>query len=343
MDYTLQKRIIGAIILIIAAIVFVPMLLDGPGQAGTETVDLGIPEPGGDGMRTEVVPLDAPLPAPRVPNEFEVMPDPAGESANAASDSSSSSFPDIAAAEPRFPAPEIVNGVPAAQVPEAASPILDEPGTPGSEYAADTSGRWHVTLGSYANAGNAQRLVADMRRAGLPARAETVTLAGKPAQRVRIGPYADRVRAEAARLAVASRRNDVTPALVQDDSASADAVSTTPPPATGTSPAGDAPIATAPTTPAVPASQVAPAAPLPRDARGWVVQIGAFSKVDEANEQVTKLRTAGFAAFVDRLDAPAGTLHRVRVGPEAQRAGADRLQVSLRESLAVEGVVMRHP
>ncbi len=340
MDYTLQKRIIGAIILIVAAIVFVPMLLDGPGQTGTETVDLGIPEPGPDGMRTEVVPLDAPLPPPRVPNEFEVMPDPAGEPASAPSDTS---MPGIATAEPVLPGPEIVPDAPATQLPEAALPIIEGPSTPDSQYAADTSGRWHVTLGSYANAGNAQRLVADMRRAGLPARAETVTLAGKPAQRVRIGPYADRVRAEAARLAVASRRNDVTPALVQDDSASADEVSTTPPSAASAAPAGSAPIATVPATPADTASQAVPAAPLPRDARGWVVQIGAFSKVDEANEQVTKLRTAGFTAFVDRLDAPSGTLHRVRVGPEAQRAGADRLQASIRQSLAVDGVVMRHP
>jgi len=342
MDYTLKKRIIGAIILIVAAIVFVPMLLDGPGQAGTETVDLGIPEPGPDGMRTEVVPLDAPLPPPRVPNEFEVMPDPAGQPAVAPGEPLSQrergrgegpSLPD-------GPTDLANTGLPAI----AETRMGDAPISLDADHAADTSGRWHVTLGSYANADNAQKLVADMRRRGFPARAETVTLAGRPAQRVRIGPYADRIRAEAARLAVAARRSDVTPALVQDDTApgtqsSAPRTRAVPVDA----PPGMGPIAAAPVTPIDSGAPAAATEPVRRDARGWVVQIGAFAQVDEANEQVTKLRTAGFAAFVDRLDAPSGTLHRVRIGPEAQRAGADRLQASLKQSLGVDGVVMRHP
>lgn len=332
MDPTLQKRLIGAFILIVAAIVFVPMLLDGPGPAGTETVDLGIPSPGADGMRTEVIPLDAPLPAPRVADEFVAAPP--------AMVDGTLTDPGQQAIEPVNPgaSPAEVEPAPAAELPLAAEPAPADALDP--QHAADSSGRWHVTLGSYANADNARKLVADMRRAGFPARAEAVALAGGSAQRVRIGPYADRVRAESARLAVAALRRDVTPAVVQDDSAeqanpSDDAV------AAGAAVAAP-PATSAPTGP-MPAQAAPATAPPARDARGWVVQTGAFSQAGEADAQVARFRTAGFAAFVDRLDAPRGTLHRVRIGPEAERAGADRLQASLKQDLGVDGVVMRHP
>ncbi len=328
MDPILQKRLIGAVILIVAAIVFVPMLLDGPGGAGSETVDLGIPAPGADGIRTEIIPLDAPLAAPPLADEGDAQPlrsmapalDPATVSSLADALDREAAAPGPIAAPPADPAIE-----PAPTV--VAAPLVN------SEHAADTSGRWHVTLGSYANADNARKLVTDMLAAGLPARAEAVSLGGKPAQRVRIGPYADRVRAEQARLAVAARRRDVTPALVQDDNAER-------------APAQPAPddVAVAPAAVAGdPVTAPVAAAPVLRDTRGWVVQVGAYSQANEADAQAARLRTAGFTAFVDRLDAPRGTLHRVRIGPETQRAAAERLQVSVKQSLGIDGVVMRHP
>ncbi len=337
MDPILQKRLIGAFILIVAAIVFIPMLLDGPGPAGTETVDLGIPSPGPDGMRTEMIPLDAPLPAAPLADEGEVDAAAIDDSARLASETVAAGE-SMASAEPLPSDP--VDVAPEGDLPPpddtAPADLVD------SGHAADSSGRWHVTLGSYANADNARKLVADMRSAGFPARAEAVTLAGKPALRVRIGPYSDQVRAESARLAVAERRRDVTPALVQDDSAESErpAGSAAPLNAADSTPAPASPAAASDATPA---PSAAAHAPVPRDARGWVVQTGAFSQVGEADAQVARLRAAGFAAFIDRLDAPRGTLHRVRIGPEIDRAGAERLQASLKQGPGVDGVVMRHP
>lgn len=328
MDPILQKRLVGAIILIVAAIVFVPMLLDGPGQAGTETVDLGIPSPGPDGMRTEVIPLDAPVPIAPVADEGSVrVPERASSPATALPPQPPVDGEPVAAADTVEPAP-VLNVPPAVDTAPADAVV--------SEHAADRSGRWHVTLGSYANAENARKLVADMQRAGMPARAEPVSLAGKPALRVRVGPYADRVRAEAARLAIAAKRHDVTPALVQDDSG--ERAESIPVAAPADTAEADSPVAR--DRGVTPEANIAPVL---ADARGWVVQVGAFAQVGEANAQVAKLRTAGFAAFVDRLDAPGGTLHRVRIGPEVERAGADRLRASLKQSVGVDGVVMRHP
>ena len=58
MDPTLQKRLIGASVLIVLAIIFVPMLLDGAEQPGSETLPLVIPEPPERDFETRVVPLD---------------------------------------------------------------------------------------------------------------------------------------------------------------------------------------------------------------------------------------------------------------------------------------------
>lgn len=329
MDSILQKRLIGAVIVIAAAVVFIPMLLDGPGGSGVESVDLGIPEPGPDGMRTEVIPLDpTPPPAPvrtqpAPPKPAPAMPAP-GASVAAMPDTSAGG---PAAAVTAVPEPTSASAPPATLSSNAA------PAT--STHQADVSGRWHVNLGSYANEANAARLVSEMQRAGMPAEAESVTYAGKPARRVRVGPYADRVRAEAARLAIAGIRRDLTPSLVQDDSREAE-------PAPRATAAASTASETAPRNPASEAT-TASRTPATTDVRGWVVQVGAFSTPADAASQATKMRDAGFTAFIDRLDAPKGTLHRVRVGPEAQRANAERLRVSIQSKLGVDGVVMRHP
>jgi cell division septation protein DedD len=38
-----------------------------------------------------------------------------------------------------------------------------------------------------------------------------------------------------------------------------------------------------------------------------------------------------------------GTLYRVRVGPETQRAGAERLRSALRERFRIDGLIVTHP
>lgn len=329
MDSILQKRLIGAVIVIAAAVVFIPMLLDGPGESGVESVDLGIPEPGPDGMRTEVIPLD-PTPPPAPARTESVPPNPAP--AMPARPPSVAASPDDNSGSAAVAATSAPDPAASATAPRPALPSTAAPTT--SAHQADVSGRWHVNLGSYANQANAARLVSEMQRAGMPAEAESVTYAGQPARSVRVGPYADRVRAEAARLAIAGMRRDLTPSLMQDDSREAEPAPRAPAAASAgensrRSAAGE--------------TTSAPRAPATSDVRGWVVQVGAFSTSADAAIQATKLRDAGFTAFIDRLDAPKGTLHRVRVGPETQRASADRLRASIQSKLGVDGVVMRHP
>lgn len=79
--------------------------------------------------------------------------------------------------------------------------------------------------------------------------------------------------------------------------------------------------------PAQPSEQE-PARPAPAAATAdgdWAVQVGSFSQADNARKLRGQLAEAGFEAFVSRVATDAGTMHRVRVGPVAARADAEKL------------------
>ena len=88
---------------------------------------------------------------------------------------------------------------------------------------------------------------------------------------------------------------------------------------------------TAPTTPAAPAASGV----------GFAVQLGAFGQASDANALRDKVRAAGFSAFVEQVRTEKGTLHRVRVGPVANRADAEQLKAQVAASVA--GMVRPHP
>lgn len=59
------------------------------------------------------------------------------------------------------------------------------------------------------------------------------------------------------------------------------------------------------------------------DTPRYLVQVGSFSSERNANELAGLLKADGFPVFMDVVDRTAGRLHRVRVGPYAQRSEAD--------------------
>ncbi len=62
---------------------------------------------------------------------------------------------------------------------------------------------------------------------------------------------------------------------------------------------------------------------------GWAVQLGSFSDQDNAERLSGQLRSEGYSVFVSRVATGGRTMHRVRVGPVADKdeaqALADRL------------------
>jgi len=63
---------------------------------------------------------------------------------------------------------------------------------------------------------------------------------------------------------------------------------------------------------------------------GWAVQVGAFSSTETARKLVKDLGGAGYRAFVSPVSRAGKTLYRVRVGPEADKAGAEQLAQRLK-------------
>jgi len=89
---------------------------------------------------------------------------------------------------------------------------------------------------------------------------------------------------------------------------------------------------------AAPAAATPSAAAVP--AAAYYVQIGVFENKASARNLERKLRDKGFKPVVDEILRSGKTLHRVRVGPEADRASANALRARL-ETAGHKGSVVK--
>jgi DedD protein len=85
-----------------------------------------------------------------------------------------------------------------------------------------------------------------------------------------------------------------------------------------------------------------PALAAPSVQPAWAVQLGAFSSRSKADRLVAELRSRGYSAFVLEYRAGGQLLHRVRVGPEQDRARAVAVAERLRKD-GFQTVVAPHP
>lgn len=309
MDLSLKQRLLGAAVLIALAVIFVPMLMSSSAprkSAELETTNLAIPQQPEQEFRQRVLPVDAAAIKPTPP-------------AAATSDTDKivavDTTPATKPAEPvsaPIPAPTTV------AAPKPAAPMKPEtPTVVATVVPAETikpapgqaaNGHFFVNLGVYSAAKNSQELVAALKKGGFPASAESSEFQGKPAERVRVGPFANRAAAEAARLRIKQLKPAVPGSVVQV--------------------AEDAKVD-------------APASALPANhAGGWAVQLGALKAPEDANKLRDRLKNAGFVAFVDKIDANGSTLWRVRAGPEVDRGAADKLKAGIKEKLKLDGIVV---
>jgi len=74
----------------------------------------------------------------------------------------------------------------------------------------------------------------------------------------------------------------------------------------------------------------------------WAVQLGSFSSQENAEKLAADLRKQGFAAFLSQLSTASGQLHRVRIGPQKDRASAEAVARRLQEA-GQKGQVVPHP
>ena len=187
MERALKERIIGAVVLVVFAVLVVPIFLDGPpadGEIVTERVLL----PGQDDQNTQTVVLDRdrtdPVPAATSRQE-PVVREPVREE----------------------PKPVVI------EQPAADKPSEKVPEQPAPRPAASTTGMWAVQLGSFSNKDNAEKLAADLRKQGYAAFLSQLATDKGQLHRVRIGPQKDRASAEAmaSRLEKVGHKGQVLP------------------------------------------------------------------------------------------------------------------------------------
>ncbi len=346
MDAGLKQRLIGAAVLVALAVIFLPMLVKGPApDSGVSDLSMRVPDAPQEGYKTVDLPLVVPPEAPsggvlamREPAAGDRLP--VVDTATASPDGDrpapdAADVADRAGSEPApaSPRPDPDNAPAASSAPAAttAAPAAAE-----RPPATAAGGDYVVHFGAFSSERDARLIVRQLDGAGLVAYAEPFTLNGRPAQRVRLGPYASREAAEVVRVRAARVRDDVTPRVVALDAAEPASAATAP--AAARSPAA-APAPTPPATQAAPR----PAPAVAASGVGFAVQVGAFSSAADATRLRDRLRGLGMTAFTDTVDTDKGRLTRVKAGPVPTREDAERLKSQLKSRAGLDGIVRAHP
>ena len=204
MDRALKERVIGAVVLVAAVVLLVPVFLDGPANDNVEIQEsIALPGQDANGSKRKTIVLDRdrdqPVPAPRNQAERDAQQKVVEEP--------------VAASQPKPSEPD--------PKPEKTTPVTKDP-APATSSSRDagveppvssSTGMWAVQLGSFSSQENANRLASSLRKEGFAAFLSQTTSGSKSLHRVRIGPQKDRAAAEAvaAKLGAAGHKGQVVP------------------------------------------------------------------------------------------------------------------------------------
>lgn len=183
MEIGLKERLIGAVVLVILAVIIIPWVLKG-GSAPTTTVTRQIALPAATSTLPQTYRMDLNHPAapaqPLASPATVSVPPPAITQAAAGGAAP-------AASPPANPA-----GV------QATAPVRKSVQRPASLLAAPAAafGKWAVQAGSYGNESNARSVQRKLAARGYHVYISRFRTAGRTYYRVRVGPYADRAEAK---------------------------------------------------------------------------------------------------------------------------------------------------
>lgn len=319
MDRVLKQRLVGAVILIALAVIFVPMLFDNGAdrdQARDTVIDL--PPPPVDRREVRRLPLDPErvreVPARQAPPP-EPMPSQQEEPEISLLAPESVSEPDLPSraeepagvaeqrelpgretapepeAEPELPLDSAPPATPAAAAPPAAAPA--------------STGAWIVQVASFSSADTADRVMEQLGVLGHDAAVDIIVRGESRLYRVRSGPYASRAAADRAQAQIAATVSGVEPVVMS-----------------------------------APAGVSAPLAPAAGD---YSVQVGSFTARANADRLMEQLRRQGYEAFIHPDEAGPRPIWRVRVGTQGSREEAASLRRDLLDRAGLEGLIVSHP
>ncbi|MBU6420963.1 MAG: SPOR domain-containing protein [Gammaproteobacteria bacterium] len=174
MQIGLKERLIGAVVLVILAIIIIPWVLKG-GSAPDTTV-------------TQKLALPQATTAPTAQTTYHMaLNGPTGSSIVPAAGAAVQTAPEVSSAQTAAPVPPPLAAKPSRQVtaPPRAAP-------------APATGKWAVQAGSYGNERNALAIEHQLVKHGLHAYISRYRKSGRNYYRVRVGPYPERAAAERA-------------------------------------------------------------------------------------------------------------------------------------------------
>jgi DedD protein len=200
-----KERLVGAAVLMAAAIILIPEMLSGPdrdsepepaaqarGDAPIKTYTIDLSQSPGAQPTPPVVDNRAPPPEePAAPTAAPPTEQPSGAQPAGDDQAEPETPQQTASTAPVAAAPAVVEQPTAAPARTTPPPLASNSGAP-------TSGRWAVQVGSYAREATAERIAKQLRDQGQRAFVMPVKSGGATLYRVRIGPMKDRASAEAA-------------------------------------------------------------------------------------------------------------------------------------------------
>lgn len=200
MELALKQRVVGASVLVVLAVIFVPMVLDGPATDSVLIMDLEIPQSGQE-TQSRVLPLDLGE-QPGQPSRPPVdLVDP-------------SVAPVDDAIEPVLPTLPRDESDASTQTPE---PVAVEPLTEPDPVPAVVSGDWSFQVGSFSDEQRANRLIEALSAEGFPAFSVRASINGATRTRVRVGPFVSSERAEQAAGQVRQAFPELSTTLLSGD------------------------------------------------------------------------------------------------------------------------------
>lgn len=326
MDTALKQRMVGASVLVALGVIFIPKLLNGPGDPGHREVVVDLPaEPDRTLVR---IPINAPVESPPSRSDSAQVPDEppsadrdprSGSTGSADAQAATTATPparEVATVTPpvretRPPATQPSSSSPTSSAatsntrpsssPPNSSPPSSSPPSSAVSTAQTNGAGWLLQLGSFGNAANASKMVEQVSAAGYNAWQDSVAVGGRTLYRVRVGHWQSKSDAADAGTRLAQRFSDLEPAVRWDDSRGS---------------------------------------PDPTESlRGYMVQVGAFGERANAVGLRDRLRGAGYKAHVVSGDSR----YRVLVGPELTRSAAEGRRDTLKRRLSINGIVISHP
>lgn len=339
MDTSLKQRLIGAIVLVALAVIFLPMLVTGPARNSTaDSVPLEVPgAPANAQFETRELPLAAPAGGDSGLRGAAPLQEPAANAAATVDTGPAVAAGNFAVSFGAYASKADADAV-IAHLKGAQLPGFSETATINGKQA------WRVRVGPFVDRAQAESARLQAVKIRTDVRAEVVTLDAN------VDGAAATAQAPAATTTPLGGNPVQTQALPESaPTAAAAAPAPKPEPKPTPAPAPDTKaVAAKPATPPPAAKPEvkpevkAPAAPAASGV-GFAVQLGAFGQAADANALRDKVRAAGFSAFVDQVRTDKGVLSRVRVGPVANRAEADQLKAQVAARVGVAGMVRPHP